>query len=213
MYNELNALSIELYLGEVRSGKTLSMVADTYNDILKNNLKDILIFANFHLNPKYFSNTQLIKKEDLIEYHKNQLEFKRCIFLIDELQTWLDNREFMKRGNKAIGYFMGQMGKRGNVLRGTAHDYSTIDIRGRLYAQKLTYVFKGLMVNGVWKQMLNVNRNLSEEENERMYVQKVTYIKKLIKTSFLPEFRYVKLPPEYIHGVEFYDMYDTEELI
>lgn len=213
MYNEIDAHSIELYIGEVRSGKTLCMTADTYLDLQKVD-RDIKVFSNYTLNPKFFKNTELITKNDLIEYHNHKVEFKKCIFLIDELQQWLDNREFMKKGNKAISYFFGQMGKRGNVLRGTVHDYSLIDIRGRLYTQNLSYVFKGLIDDkGKWKQLLNVNRELSDEENETLYIQKVTYIKKLVKTSFLPEFKYVKMQPKFIKAKDFFHMYDTEELI
>lgn len=213
MFNEIDAHSVELYIGEVRSGKTLCMTADTYLDLKKLG-KDIKIFCNYKLDSKYFNNVEKITKDDLIEFHNYKVEFRKCIFLIDELQQWLDNREFMKKGNKAISYFFGQMGKRGNVLRGTVHDYSLIDIRGRLYTQKLSYVFKGLIDdNGKWKQLLNVNRALTDEENESLYIQKVTYIKKLVKTNFLPEFKYIKMKPIFIKADEFFDMYDTEELI
>ena len=241
MYNDFSAYAVELYCGEMRSGKTLSIVADTLEDLKKTRNKKVGIFANFHVKPEFFKICgvdkkyyNIIKKIDLALYYEKKAEFTHCIFLIDEFQTWLDSRNFMKgvevptdkldkdgeqktkkiNYNQCVSYFLGQMGKRGNVLRGSVHDINTIDVRGRLYTQKETYCFKGLIDNrGIWKQMLNVNRICSEDENERMYIQKITYIKKLVKTSFLPMFKYVQLPTEYIKAKDYFALYDTMELI
>lgn len=235
MYNDFSAYAVELYCGEMRSGKTLSIVADTLEDLKKTTNKKIAIFSNFHLTDLFFKtagikkdNFFIIKKIDLAMYYEKKAEFTHCLFLIDEFQTWLDSRNFMKgveipvengktkkvNYNQCVSYFLGQMGKRGNVLRGSVHDINTIDVRGRLYTQKETYCFKGLInQNGIWKQMLNVNRVCSADENDRMYIQKITYIKKLVKTSFLPVFKYVQLPTEYIKASDYFPMYDTMELI
>jgi hypothetical protein len=106
------------------------------------------------------------------------------------------------------------MGKRGNVLRGTVHDYSMIDFKARIYTGKLNFVFKGLVnEKGIWKPILNNNRELSPDENSRLFIQKEEVIKKQIKTNFLPEFRYLKSKPKYIKASDYFDMYDTEELI
>lgn len=120
----------------------------------------------------------------------------------------------MKKSNKQIGYFLGQMGKRGNILRGTIHDYNLIDVRGRLYSEKISYIFKGLIdEQEKWKPLLNNNRRLSDEENNRLIIKKITFIKKLVKTRFLPEYKYVKMPPEWIKAIDYFKMYDTQELI
>lgn len=212
MYNLISAYSNELYIGEDRSGKTLSMTTDTFNDI-----KDLKIqpkiFCNYHLNRKYFQNWSLIKKQDLVEFEKYKLEFQNCIFLIDEIHQWLNNRNFMKAEQKCITYFIGQMGKRGNVLRGTTHDFDIVDLRLRMYCRKLIYTFKGLNINNKFEQLLNYNKKLTKEENDILYVKKLIYIKKLIQTSFLPEFHYIKLSDDYIKASDFFDLYDTRELI
>lgn len=214
MFNEIDAYAIELYIGEMRSGKTLSMVYDTYNDMQKFKSRGMKVYANFHLDKKYFPTAEIITKEGLMHMFEEKEEFQNSIFLIDELQLWLDNREFMKKGNKAISYLFGQCGKRGNVLRGTVHDYMMIDLRGRLYAGRLNYVLKGLLnPAGKWQQMKNYNARCTDEENARMYIQRTRVIKKLVKTNFLPEFVYIKSKPDYVPALRVFSMYDTRELI
>ena len=227
MYNIFEAYSVEYYIGEKRSGKTLSMTADTKEDLTRIG-KEIKLFTNYHLKKPFFKEMEtkdykMIEKIDLAKYYQNKNEFSNCIFLIDAFQTWLDARNFMKsveidgkkvNYNQAVSYFLGQMGKRGNILRATLHDYTLIDIRGRLYSDKLNYCFRGLIDDiQKWKPLLNLHRELNEDENERCRIQIISYIKKMVRTVFLPEFKYVKLEPRYIKAQDHYDCYDTQELI
>lgn len=212
MYNQINAYSVELYIGEKRSGKTLSMTADTYNDIKVYNVPDIKIYTNYWLNPKYFKNVEPITLQALEKYHKHKVEFRNSIFLIDEFQKWFDSRNHATDNNKQIGYFMGQMGKRGNVLRGTVHDMGLIDLRGRLYAELEIYVFKGTVnEKGRWEQLENYNIKV---DYNILYIQLNERVKKLVKTrNILPEFRHKAYEPRYIKAKDFFDMYKTEELM
>lgn len=207
MYNELNAYSIELYLGEVRSGKTLAMTAETYEETKGKNIK---IYANYHLNKKYFPTFQFIDKKEIdLCYTKKEI-YKNCIFLFDEAHTIIDSRQFMKDGNQKLGYFIGQMGKRGNVLRCNTHFPRLVDFRLRAYCERWVYCRKGLLKKGnIWKPILNNNRKLSDLENEQLEIKCSPFIRKLIDFEFYK----VKEDKFYIHAKDYFDMYDTQELI
>ena len=141
MNNPYNQEAIQIYVGEKRSGKSLSMVADTY-DLTKNLKIKPIIYSNMHLDIKYFPTFKLITLQELEGFYKNKEDFKKCIFLIDEGHTFLDARKFMKKGNMQIGYLVGQMGKRGNIMLINTHFPRFLDIRIRLYCEKWVYVSK-----------------------------------------------------------------------
>ena len=199
--------SIELYIGEKRSGKTLSMVAETYEETKGTNT---LVFANLKLNKKFFPNFQYIDKEALENFYTNQSEFTNAYFLIDEIQVLMDSRTFGKSGNQKIGYFLGQMGKRGNVFRGTTHFPNLVDFRLRCYCERWKYIRKGLVNNNEkWKPMLNNNLRLSDKENERLYIQVKPVVRKLIDFDFF----YTAEKIKYLKAKNYFNMYDTFEMI
>lgn len=198
--------SIELYIGEKRSGKTLSMVAETYEETKGT---DIKIYANFELNKKYFPNFIRITKKDLENFYKNKDEFYNSYFLIDEIHIFMDSRKFGKKGNQKIGYFLGQMGKRGNTFRGTSHFPHLVDFRLRSYCEKWKYIRKGLVLNDKWKQIRNYNLKLDEKENNRLYIQIKGVVRKLIDFEFF----YIQENPIYIKAVNYFKFYNTEEMI
>lgn len=205
--------SIQLFLGEKRSGKTLCMVATTYNEIKGLSNKPI-VYANFQLNKKYFPTYKPLTKKDLISSHKNKEEYKNCIILCDEVHIWLDSRKFMgKDGNSVIGYFLGQMGKRKNVFKGTTHYPRLCDFRLRMYCERWIYIRKGLIVKdkglAVWKPILNNNRILNDDENERLYIKNQAVIRKLVGFDFIE----VDDETFLIKGRDYFKMYDTEEFI
>ena len=204
----LDDYSIELYIGEKRSGKTLGMTGETY-EMIKDR-PDIKVFANYHLNKKYFPNSMMITQRDMANFYLSKQEFKNAIFLIDEIQIFMDARKFAKKENQNLGYFLGQMGKRGNIFRGTTHFPNLIDLRLRAYCERWIYIRKGLLnKNGVWKPILNNNRKLNDQENDMMYVQMKPIIRKLVDYNF----HYIPQKIFYIKGNAYYNMYDTEELI
>ncbi len=200
--------SIEIYLGEVRSGKTLTMIAETYEQIKYSPLK-IKLFSNINLNKEYFPNYEKIGYQDLIKFHENKETFKNCIFLIDELHIFADSRRFMKKNNQSIGYFIGQMGKRGNTLRGNTHFMSLIDYRVRMYAERIIYITKGLVEKGIWYPILNNNRILTQEENETLCIKSEGVIRKLIGFDF----RHVPDGTTFVMAKKYFDLYNTEELV
>jgi hypothetical protein len=222
MHNKLGAFAYEMFYGEKGSGKTLSIVAVTHEDLKRTQAK-LELFSNFDLTEHFFKglnitkkdNFHLIKKQDLEILYKEKILFKNSIFLIDEFHTWLDSRNFAKNYNKAFFYFVGQLRKRGNVLRGTSHDKSLIDIRGRLYQEVEIYCFKGLVNDKrKWKLCLNYTREFSLEEQRRMYVKLEYYVRKLIRDkSYLPEFVTYNTEKKLVKAIDYFKMYDTEEYI
>ena len=77
MNNPFDEQSIQLYIGEKRSGKTLAMTADTY-ELIKNT--EVRVYANYELDKKHFPHYEKITKKDLANFYKNKDEFKQCIF-------------------------------------------------------------------------------------------------------------------------------------
>lgn len=221
MGNKINSFCYELFFGEKGSGKSLSMVAITHEDLRKYQC-EMDIYSNIDLKPSFFKGLKItkeknfhrIEKKDLEIFYKNKFEFKNSIFLIDEFHVWLDSRNFGKDYHKSFFYFVGQLRKRGNVLRGTTHFKNLIDLRGRLYLESEYYCYLGLVDSkNKWKQILNYNRTFTKEEQERMYVKVQVYIKKMIKTNFLPEYEYINYQDNWIKAKDYFDMYDTEEYI
>lgn len=197
--------SIEIYIGEVRSGKTLTMVAETY----ETNYSKRQIYANFHLNEQDFPGYRLITREDIINFWKKKEEFQNAIFLIDELHIFADARKFGRSDNMAVGYWAGQMGKRGNTLRGTTHFMNLIDLRMRLYCERKVFITKGLLVGNRWMPILNNNRVLTEAENEKLCIKAESIVRKMINYDFY----HVKDNVNYILAKKYFSMYDTHELV
>lgn len=184
------------------------MVAETYEQ-LKDYPIPIKLFSNIKLNKKHFPTYEHITNQDLISFHEKKETFKNCIFLIDELHIFADSRQFMKKGNKAIGYFVGQMGKRGNTLRGNTHFLNLIDYRIRMYSERITYITKGILEKNVWYPILNNNRLLTEDENKRLCIKSESVIRKLMNYDF----KYVKERTQYVKAHKYFDLYNTEELV
>jgi hypothetical protein len=196
--------AIELYLGEKRSGKTLSMIADTYEDT---NGTDIQIFTNLWLNPVYFKNVTMINKQDIIKYYQDRTVLRNSIFLLDELHLICDARTFMNKENISFAYFIGQIGKRKNILRGTTHFPNLIDWRIREYAEKYIKVDKGFSINGQYRELKNFNKTLTKEEDEKLLIRNIVFLNKM--TGFHTELEYDKTL--FLEAHLHYDKYNTEE--
>lgn len=200
--------SIEIYIGEIRSGKTLAMVAETHEDLQKD--PSLKIYSNIWLNKKFFPQYEHISIKHLERYWESKEEFQNCIFLLDELHQFLDSRSFMHKGQKVITHLLGQLGKRQVTLRGTTHFLDMLDIRLRQYCERKIFITKGLLFNmRQWKPILNVNRILSHQENEQLCIKAESSIRKLINFQFIEVLDKV----DFIMAKTYFDMYDTKELI
>lgn len=209
MNNPYNEESTQVYVGEKRSGKTLGMVADTY-ELIKNLKKPPIVYANFKLEKKYFPTFVLITLKELEKFYTSKNKFRKCIFLIDEGHTFLDSRRFAREGNIKIGYLVGQMGKRGNIMKINTHFPRFLDIRIRMYCEKWVYISKLIYSKEKGFRMIkNYNRELSPEENKRLYIYCEPVIRKLIGMDFKDSL----LRPYLIPAWKYFAMYDTEEMI
>lgn len=201
-----DSFAIELYFGEKRSGKTLSMIAKTYNDIKKFSFIP-MIYTNINLNPKYFKNFKKITKEDIINFHRNGEILKYSLFLLDEMHIVCDSREFMSKNNKALAYFIGQIGKRKNILRGNTHFPNLLDYRIRQYAEKIIHIEKGFNIDGEFRKLKNYNKELSPEENKKLLIRNLCFVNKM--NGFNNELEYEE--EFFIQAHKYYDLYNTEE--
>ena len=115
----------------------------------------------------------------------------------------------MKDGSQKIGYFIGQMGKRGNILKGNTHFPRLVDFRLRAYCEKWIYITKVLYENRKIVPIMNNNRKLSDKENKKLYIYCEPIIRKLVNFDF----QHLKQNPYLIKASKYFFMYDTEELI
>jgi hypothetical protein len=209
MNNPFNEESTQIYVGEKRSGKTLSMVADTY-DLIKNLENPPIIYANLQLNKKYFPSFKYITKEDLESFYKSKNDFKKCFFLIDEGHIFMDSRKFMKDGIQKIGYLIGQMGKRGNIMKINTHFPRFLDIRIRLYCEKWIYVSKLYKSKDNKLSMIkNYNAEIKKEDEKNIYILCEPVIRKLQGFDFVN----TPLQSYMLKANKYFNLYDTEEMI
>lgn len=206
-----DSFAIEIFIGEKRSGKTLSMVAKTYEDI--KNVKDIKIYSNLKLNRKYFPNYISIKKDDISRFYKEKRTFKKAIFLIDEMHIFFNALDFNKgENNKSMGYFCGQIGKRKNIIRGTTHFLRLVDYRIRLYLERKIACYKGLVnEKGEFEQLINYNEELTKEQNKKLYIRNEPLIHKLINVQL--GMIDIKENDFFVKAQDYFGLYDTEEYI
>lgn len=209
MNNPYNEESTQIYVGEKRGGKTIAMVADT-RELIKNLKHPPIVYANFTLNKKYFPTFKKITLKKLEVLYKDKTQFKKCIFLIDEGHTFMDARRFGRDSNLKIGYLVGQMGKRGNVMKINTHFPRMLDVRIRMYCEKWVYISKLLYTkkNG-FNIIMNYNMELTSEQNDRLYIFCEPFIRKLIGMEFID----TPLKSYLIPAKKYFDMYDTEEMI
>jgi GTPase SAR1 family protein len=111
------------FIGDMGSGKTLSMVKLAYS--LYN--KGYRILSNFRLNfPfEYFS------LEDVLGYAESDTNFVNTIFLVDEAHIFMDSRRSSSARNLALSYFILQTRKKNVWLFFTTQYYHQVDKRLR----------------------------------------------------------------------------------
>lgn len=190
-----------IFLGGQNSGKTLSMVYYAY-DYYKNGYD---IYSNLKLNFPY---TPLTKKT-LTQYTEGQKQFRKSVFLIDELYLFMDSRRSFSKNNQIFSYFLLQTSKRNVHCLSTSQYISSVEKRFR---ENLTFqCFCERVIkndDGLYYEVGKVNRKLSKAENERLYI-KNAYLKK-VNNMF--DYK-VKLNIVYLKAKPLFDFYDTTELL
>lgn len=200
--------AFDLYIGEKRSGKDLSMVHDVFE--LVQLFPKITIYSNFWLNPKYFKNVIYIDSKMFESMYLKKTEFFNSIFLISELHIFFDSRKFTSRSNLLFSYFVGQLGKRKNALKGNTHFYEMIDKRLRDYTERKIFCYKGLIdKNNLWSQLNDYNSELSDQQNEKLFIKRLPIIRKLFGINFfeIPE------NENFVYAKKMFDKYNRDEII
>jgi cytidylate kinase len=112
------------FIGDMGSGKTLSMIAwasELY-------FKGFKIYSNLII--KGIPYTQLTLS-DLIKYADSDQQMDNIVILLDEAQIFIDSRGSMQKRNQIIGYFITQTRKRNCWLFFTTQQYHQVDKRLR----------------------------------------------------------------------------------
>jgi len=104
-----------LILGDYASGKTLRLVVEGVSDPRE-------IWGNFDLDVENYRKIGVMDLTDLGE---------KKLLLLDEMQTFLESRLSMSHDNLFITNVLDSADKRGVDIYGTAHLFSSIDIRFR----------------------------------------------------------------------------------
>jgi thymidine kinase len=91
------------FIGDMGSGKTLSMVRLAYSL----HLKGYTIYSNF----KLFFPFEYFTLQDILSYAENSQNFTNTVFLIDEAHIFMDSRRSASARNLALSYFILQTRK------------------------------------------------------------------------------------------------------
>jgi len=121
---------INLYVGDIGCGKTLTMVADSIK-FIKQGYK---IYTNLEMNGKLKKHCKTLTSDEIISLINNDKlknEVRNCVLAIDEIQTLFDSRRSSKKENLDFGYFVQQIRKRQIILLATAQNLEDIDLRFR----------------------------------------------------------------------------------
>lgn len=188
---------IGIFLGEQHSGKTLALTYFAY-DYYK---KGFEIYSNYNLEIPHKKLTVDVIKDAV--YNKEQ--FNKTVFVIDEIYLILDSRNFSKNKNKIFSYFLLQSSKRDVHIFGTAQYFNTVEKRFRENIKFQCYcnrVYKNEF--GEYAFVESEDRELTEEENEKLYI-KLNFIIRKQDTYNVKE-QYLKAKP-------IFNLYDNRELL
>lgn len=122
------------FIGNMGSGKTLSMVRHAY----KKYRKGFTIYSNIKLNFPY-------KEYDLqmiMDYAQNGKTFYKAIFLLDEAHIFLDSRMSASKRNRILTYFILQTRKADIELCYTTQNFMQVDIRLRNQTDDIIECYK-----------------------------------------------------------------------
>lgn len=174
-----------LFIGMVRSGKTISVV----NEAKKFFDNGYTIYSNTHLNFNYIELT----REMIIKFEKEKLNLPpKTVFVISEISAWFSSRNSMSSNNKIFSFFMSQLGKftnnkqKGLTIIADTQFFSFLDKNGRQLAYQVIECRK---INEIENVSIDVLRIWKRNKNQVLK----TFKKELV--------RFTK---------EDFDLYDTQ---
>jgi hypothetical protein len=128
------------YVGDMGSGKTLSMVKMAYSLYSKG----YTIFSNFRLNFPF----QYFSLDEILGYAENDTNFINTVFLVDEAHIFMDSRASMTKRNLILSYFILQTRKKNVWLFFTTQYYHQIDKRLRASSNAIVECSSKVLDNG-----------------------------------------------------------------
>ena len=115
------------YVGTRGRGKTLSAVREAYEHYKQG----YEVYSNVKLSKKYFKKYNLITLKDIIDWVKGDVQFKKAIFILDEVHIYIDSRSGMSKKNVILSYFVLQTRKRNVRVLYTTQFLDQVDKRLR----------------------------------------------------------------------------------
>jgi len=111
------------YVGNMGSGKTLSMVKEAFN--LFN--KGYTIYSNIKLNFPH----KVLDMEEILSYANEDKSFHKAVFLIDEAHIFIDSRRSASKRSLLMTYFITQTRKKDVTLLYTTQNIGQVEKRLR----------------------------------------------------------------------------------
>lgn len=191
---------IGAFLGNQNSGKTLSMVLFAYRYYIKG----YEIYSNVGLNFPY----NPLTKSVLEEFTKNQIQFKKAIFLIDEAYLFFDSRSSISKKNKIFSYMILQTSKRDINLFVTAQFFKTLDVRFRDHCFFQCFCDRHIYYKDKYISLKTTNRILSDNMNEYLYIKNTFYVanENTFNMTLATKKFYIKAKPVF-------NLYNTREVL
>lgn len=180
---------IHLILGRQGGGKTLLAVAKAYEQYLAGKT----IYSNVHLNFPY----KKLKYKDIID-----CKLEDGVVLIDEIHLLLPARNSMSKTSRLIcDGFLSMVRKKGLVIYGTTQTARKVDVRFRDEADFIYYV-KKFGYSYHLKQWSEIMHNQDLPKSVPLMIQADIF------ESFSEQWATLS-----IMGNQYYDMYDTRQII
>lgn len=174
------------FVGQIRQGKTLSVMPELVNYYNKGKT----IYSNIKLNIP-FKPLTLQMLIDAVEDNKDIFEPDSIVF-IDEIHIWLDSRCSVSKRNKIVTYFLLQTGK-----MGLDSDYGLI------------LIYTTQWIDQIDKRLRHLTEILIE-------CQKFEFEGLKLFNNHITEFRgrdIIEYDRQFIGTKELYNMYNTKEIV
>jgi len=206
------SFSISVYMGKQRSGKTLSMVADSYNTLL--NIKEYELYlnskkkltniekkrlnlfskfelmSNLKLNKNIFGNYIHITADNLLEMYKSKVPIENKIILLDDFFKTVDSRRFASDSNRVYSYFFTEIGKKKNIMKYVSHFDKMVELRLRSMTEYFIWCKKGKFKEINYKENNEIKslKIFVEDENYYKLEDQDDLNKMIIQQNYFSEF-------------------------
>lgn len=193
---------IKCFIGDIGSGKTLSLIRDIYkNHYLKGNT----IYTNVGIKFPNQKNVKLMDKDFLKQFSEKSVELQNACVIIDEAHIFMDSRRSMSSRNIAFTKFVTQSRKKSVDLYITTQDKSPehfmksgqVELRIRKLTDQIIFCETFCKIDNRWYK-----NNTDYVKDNKLYVYNYifdSYLDPVKKSIFI--------------GNEYYDFYDTNQII